>query len=138
MATSWEQEGNDIRAAFKTAMDTSLPTVTVAYDNAPFNVPADGSTWVRLAIVSGASNRAALDAASPRYRHIGVVKVQIFVKPLRGDKEVRQTSEIIAAIFRGAAIGACQFRDPTIDVVGQENGWYQWGVSTPFYRDETF
>lgn len=138
MATSWEKEGNDIRSAFKAAMDTSLPSVTVAYDNAPFSIPTNGSKWVRLSVLSGGSNRAALDAANPRYRHVGIVKAQIFVKPNRGDSEIRQIAETISTIFRGVAIGDCQFRDPSIDVMGQENGWYQWNVSTPFYRDETF
>ncbi len=136
MPTSWEKEGNDIRAAFKTGMDSSLPAVSVAYDNAPFAIPSDGSKWVRLKVQSGPSARAALNASAPLYRHIGLTIVQIFVKPLRGDKEIRQIAETVSAIFRGKTIGDCQFREPKVDPIGLQNGWYQWNVSVPFYRDE--
>lgn len=135
-ATSWEKEGNDIRGAFATALAETYPSMKVAYDNAPFTIPTDGSTWIRLTVLSGQSNRLNINASQKKYRHIGVVVAQIFTKPGSGDKEARQVAEVVAAIFRSTQVGGCLFKEPAATPVGTNDGWYQFNVSIPFDRDD--
>lgn len=99
-------------------------------------VPPTSGDWVRLSILDGEAQRAAIHQA--RYRHPGLVVVQIFVEKDKGNGLAIQYGDSIASIFRGAAGGGITFRAATVREIGSAEGWFQVNVEIQFQRDETF
>ena len=98
--------------------------------------------WVRFTIKAG--NAEVLEIGDPkRYtRTIGVVIIQVFVRPDTGDGRARELCDTIEGIFRNAEAsitdGSIRFREPTSTEVGlaENEAYYQMNVTVPYYRDE--
>jgi len=111
----------------------ALCGVSVQYDNAPFNPPAD-DTWIRLRITHSQSNIVGIGKLN-RYRNPGILIAQIFAPLNSGDGTIRSLAKEIGNDFRATTIDGVLFRAPSVEVVGENNGWWHVDLMIPFYAD---
>lgn len=128
-----------------TADATTLRT-PVAFENAPVlltrvdqtasipKAPAGGS-WVRLTVREGESNQVDLNSA-PRVRELGRIILQIFVAKGNGTAAARAFADLAAPIFRRAQFAGITCRVPTVQAVGDTEGWWQLNVGWPYQADD--
>ncbi len=125
------------RQAIESRFETQWASATsIDFDNVDF-VPTPGTSFVRLTILDGDSRQVSL-GDSPLYRSIGVIIISIFTPLDIGSATGRTLADNAAAIFRGWQSSGIVCRSPSIQRVGKTNGWFQYNVNVPFYRDESF
>ena len=105
----------------------------IAWDNVSFE-PSGAATWLRATVELGESVQVELGATST-YRRPGNVVFQIFTQPDTGDEEWTQIADMIQEFFRGQSEDGITWRTPTINKVGERQGWWQVNVTCPFYSD---
>lgn len=124
-----------IRTEFETEFGALSPTYDIAWENVRYR-PVQGIPWVRLSIREGEAQIVSLDGGDGRrFRHPGVVIVQVFVPANDGDGLAREIADSVAAIFRGKTIDCVRFRAPYVQVVGPEGAWFQLNVYCNFFYD---
>lgn len=118
----------------------------VAFENAPVLItrvdqaasiakPPNSGSWVRLSIREGESNQVDLNSA-PRVRETGRIYLQIFVVRGNGTAAARAFADLAKPIFRRAQFSGISCRVPTVQPVGDTEGWWQLNVSWPYYADD--
>lgn len=133
---SYEDEGVFIRSRFNSEW---AGRTQVAYPNVPFSKP--NAAWVRLGVNgSGADAVSVGDPDAIRYRHDGMVIVEVFTPVQSGDGESRELCDAAAAVFRGVKDAATKlrFRAPYRIEVGVVDGWFKADVLCPFERDTIY
>lgn len=131
---SYETEANAIRGRWANEWADATPT---AYENRPFSPPDPPAPWVRLTIRNAESHQADL-GPTPRYRHPGMIYVQVFTPHGSGDGEARALGDQAAGIFRGQSFGGVVCRSASVIPQGSDGTWYQVNVVCDFYRDTTY
>lgn len=131
----------DERATIGTLFSTAWGNTTpIAWPNRDFDPPA--GSWVRLTIIG--SDAFPLEVGPNRHeRRTGVVIVQVFTTPGKGDAAALQLADQVAGIFRAAPrldagdSGDIRFRSPKIRAVGLDGAgaFYQVNVEVPFLHD---
>lgn len=131
-----ETIANSIRSRFGTTVE-DVESVTVHYDNEPFESPGD-SAWIRCHIVFGEAVRRSLGSSSSRYRSVGVMMANIYTPIGKGDKAGLAIAETVRDAFRSVTADGISYRVPSVIPVGRsDNGkWWQINVNCPFYFDE--
>lgn len=132
---SYDAESQLIRQTFLAAWRAFADSPPVAHENAPFKPPSNA--WVRLSIINAEAFQADM-AAAPRYRHPGVVIVQVFVPHGTGDGRARRLADQAAGVFRSRTIGNIVFRAASVLPQGSDGTWYQVNATAEFFRDSTF
>ena len=129
---SYETAHNTIRTHFGTQIEDAQ-SVYVLYDNVEDGHPAD-TKWVRMSILDGEAFQSEI-GASPKFRHPGIMEVQVFVPVHEGDKTALTLADQIVTAFRRTTIsGSVVFRTPSVLTVGSTGGkWWQVNVTCPFY-----
>lgn len=126
----------DLESYFATQWAQTTP---VQYENAQFEPPADGSAFVRFWLLGGMSE--ATGYAGPtqrRYRHPGVIQIDIFTPQGIGAKPGLELADQAAAIFRGRRIGSVLCRNPALSKPVAESGYFRVTLSVTFQRDSQF
>lgn len=125
----------EIRAFF----DTAWASLTeIAWPDVEFTVP-EGETWVRFNCRENEGRQVSMGSVgSNRFRHFGIVTIQIFQPQGQGSNDAR----IKAAVAMDAFMG----QKTTNDIVFNEvfglqvgndgSGYFQINVAASFYYDE--
>lgn len=129
-------EAAAIRSRFSTEWSDTTP---IAWPNVSYT-PTPGTAWVRLTILPADASQVELGAVgSRRFRHAGVIVVQVFVPENTGDGTVQTLAAQAAAVFRGVTVGEIRYGAPRVRTVGNDGaGWYQVNVECPYSRDTDF
>ena len=136
----YEELSNAINSKFKTDIaDLIVGGLSVHYDNAPYDKP-DSARWVRLKIVTDASNQADFGASTKRFRIPGSMLVEIFAPIEQGNKEVLELGDFIANVFRSidiltASSESVTFKTPSVNQRGRIGNQWQIDVICPFNFD---
>lgn len=110
----------------------------ICWPNVPF-APPDGTPWVRFNLIDGEARHASSGAPGANVvRHVGIVRIQVFVPTAQGEGTVRTLGDHVATLFRGASFAGYRFSPPYLEPApsGVADGWYQMNVTIPFSRDE--
>lgn len=133
---SYETERVNIETAFRASWGS---TTTIQTENKDFTPPASGA-WVVLTILRGQSEVVGLSGGnSRRYRHPGVLQIDVVIEQAKGTKVVLDLCDTVAAIFRGKRISGIVFLAPEgpTRIDEPETSRLRFAVSIPFYRDTT-
>jgi hypothetical protein len=134
---SFETAFNAIQARFKTlATAAGFLSTQLSYPNVPFDTP-QGLKWLRLSVVNGMSDLAALGGGSQKmYRNVGVIIIQVFHPVGEGEQKIAATCDVVSSWWRGASFSGIICNAPYVQNVGAANGWYQKNVVIPIYWDD--
>lgn len=132
---SYADEGTAILQRFYTEW---AGTTGIAVPNKEFEPTAD-EPWVRVSILGAdAALVSSGNTGDRRYRHTGLVSVQVFVPKNTGDGVARTLAEQACAVFRGVTADDVVYGAPYVTPGGTDGNWYQLNVWAPFRRDSLF
>jgi hypothetical protein len=110
--------------------------LALAFDNVAFKPPSPSKPWLRTTILDAEAVKTDL---VNRYRHPGLVVVQVFVPIQSGTRGGRALADQVASLFRSVTVSGIFFRTPSLQRVGDtSDGWFQMNVNVPFFWDESF
>lgn len=138
--TSWHDISSKVRTRFQDQVVTGL-SLTTAWPNAKFEVPDPTAKltqqWCRVSVVPVSSVQVATGGpGGNRYRHSGILVVQIFTPPDVGDGRGLSLAASISSRFRSGTHDEVVYTTPQPPVpVGIVQGWYQHNLNCPFYAD---
>lgn len=136
---NYEGERQAITAAFKApwVAGSNLP---VQYNNIKFDPPADGAPFLAFRIIRGQSVRVGrVSSGKARFRHPGIVQIDISIAQYKGTKIANLLIDEVAAIFRGQTISGIVFRAPDVrEMLEPETSRVRFIVTIPFHWDDNF
>lgn len=115
-------------------VQANYASTLVKYENDEMN-DSSVSEWVRVSTQNADAFQASL-GSNPLFRYVGVLFVQIFVKPDIGSGRALELADTITTLFRAKRIGGIVFLVPKVQKVGVFKDWYQVNVSVEFSREE--
>jgi len=126
---------NIIRSRWNSNFSLSSAT---AYDNAPFEKPTDDtSAWAKFTVLPGTGSQVSL-GPTRFHRTPGVLEIQLFTELEKGATPALLLAQEAIELFRGVTVNEVVFRTPYATRVGKnEEGWYQYNVTCPFFYDES-
>lgn len=125
----------EIRKFFNDAWNGATP---IAWPDLKFSIP-DRQNWVRFDCAENDGQQVSMGSpGSNRFRHYGIVTIQVFQPQDQGSKEARQLATDALGVFMGAVTAnGVQFYDVQGRQIGNDgNGFYQINVLASFYYDE--
>lgn len=125
----------DHRLQIETRMNTNWTTTPIAFENIEFTPPTN-SPWVSLFIYGVDSFTLANRSGS--YRDTGLIAVKIHVPIGSGSKVAMGYADTIATIWRASIFNNIRCGIPSINRLGEFDGWYQTIVTTPFNMDQIY
>lgn len=133
---SYATEGTAIRSRFNTAWGATTP---IAWPNVNFTPPS-GEPWVRFSVKTSDADEIGMNSGGTRrYRHEGMVAIQVFTPSNEGPGEALTLAEQVCAIFRGVVADGIRYGAPYVTEAGIDSaGWYQVNAWCPFYRDSLY
>lgn len=141
MTATLGQARDEICAVFRTAWIAGPPssTLPVLYPDVSQEIPAS-SAWARVTVAHNVGGQATLanESGQRRFRHVGIVTVQIFTPTGDGQVLSDQLITIVKDAFEGVTTtpGRVIFRRTRVNEVGQEGQWFQVNVLADFEYDE--
>ena len=141
MSATPTQARDEVLTKFKEAWeaDATSADVPILYNDVAQDVPDSGS-WARVTVRHLDGYQATLAGAVGvrRFRHEGVVTVQIFTPFSDGLVESDALAEIAKNAFEGEVTtpGRVIFRRVRLNEVGQTGQWFQVNVLANFEYDE--
>lgn len=123
------------RAAIEGRFQTYWTSTNIKWNNVPFIIPADGSSWVYLHVVNGYGYNDAFGGL--RQRHEGLIVVEIYAKEGTGTKSAYTLGDAALAIFSNQVFNGVHCYASYINDLGADSewkGWYRIDCITPFYR----
>jgi len=128
----------EMRGLFDTAWASAGP---VKYDNVavPGTFPPASGPWARLVIRHGDRARAAIGGAAGnrRFRSTGTLIVQIFQDPGAGLSGATDLGTIVRDAFEGVtSVGGVEFREVSVNEIGEDGDHFQTNVTAFFEYDE--
>jgi hypothetical protein len=123
-------------AAIISRFTDNFALTPIAHKNRKFDVnPAQD--WVKLVVNFGDEVQASMgDPGNNYFRQLGVIFVQIYVRPHRGTEDMTTYTDAVNSIWRGAQFGGIVCSAPDTNDLGLVGDWYQVNVSCEFYYDE--
>jgi hypothetical protein len=119
--------------------DTEWATATsVSYPDKDFTIP-EGENWVRFNCQETSGNQVSMGSpGNNRFRHFGLVTIQVFQPQGLGSKEARQLATTALGVFMGATTtNGVKFFDVAGNQVGNDGkGFFQINVVASFYYDQ--
>lgn len=95
----------------------------------------DVSEWVRISIQNASAKQVSL-GSNPMFRYVGILFIQVFIKPDIGSGRALQIADEFTNLFRAKRINGILFLVPEIQRIGISGDWYQTNVSVQFSREE--
>ena len=126
----------EIRKFFNAAWDSD--TTPVAWPDLKFTIP-NNQNWVRFNCQENDGEQVSMGSpGANRFRHYGLVTIQVFQPQDRGSKDARQLATDALGVFMGAqTANGIIFYDVAGRQIGNDgNGFYQINVVASFYYDE--
>ena len=124
------------RIAIQNHVISNWTTTPIIHDSAEAATHQD--EWVRLRFADLRSDQASIGGAAVKYRHFGILIIEIYVTEQSGSGKATRYGDTLAALFRGETVGDALFRAPVVRQIGRDEGWYRVNVEIPFQRDECF
>lgn len=119
--------------AIEARLENNWTETAIAFDNIEFQEQGR-EEFIRLTILDGASKQASLED-KPLYRNIGLIAIQIFVRPGSGLQRAEKLGDMLAEIYRGAQFSGITCKAPQYQRVGEKENWFQVNLNIPFYMD---
>jgi hypothetical protein len=141
MTATVTQARDEMLATFRTAWTAGPPssTLPVLYPDVSQEVPSSGA-WARVMVKHSYGEQATLsgETGQRRFRHTGIITVQIFTPTGDGQVLNDQLIAIAKGAFEGVTTspGRIMFRNVRINEVGQDGQWFQVNVLADFEYDE--
>lgn len=132
---NFDEAEKEIRKFFDTAWGT---TTKIAWPDVKFTIPKD-KTWVRFNCVESDGSQVSMGSPSNnRFRHFGLVTIQVFQPQLEGSGDAREKATTALAAFMGQqTTNGVVFNNVTANQIGNDGkGFYQINVIASFYYDE--
>jgi hypothetical protein len=125
----------EIRKFFNDAWNDATP---IAWPDLKFTIP-DAENWVRFNCQENDGQQVSMGSpGSNRFRHYGIVTIQVFAPQDQGSIEARQLATDALGVFMGAqTTNGVLFQDVQGRQIGNDGkGFYQINVLASFYYDE--
>ena len=122
------------KATIEQYIQANYASTLVKYENDEMN-DSSVNEWIRVSTQNADGFQASL-GSNPLFRYVGVLFVQIFVKPDIGSGRALELADTITTLFRAKRIGGIVFLVPKVQKVGVFKDWYQVNVSVEFSREE--
>lgn len=132
---SYDQERQDIEQFF-VANYTLPPSVDLFFENTP--IPQNNEQpYIKLLVRDGTAFQASLGGQVNVKRNNGFVVCEIRHTQDIGTGNALRMADDIAAVFDSEQFGTNRITMlvPTVDRIGNRDGWYQVNVLTEFRRD---
>lgn len=132
--TTFSQAEAAIRAYFNTEWNG---LTQIAWPDLDFT-PPDSETWVRFVCVGNDGFQASMgDPTANRFRHFGIVTIQIFQPFGQGSIDARAKADEVLSIFQGVSLNGIYFFNANARQIGQDGfGYYQINVLISFRYDD--
>lgn len=128
---SYEAAKIAIESTFETAWADSTP---IAFDNVEFNVPTDGSSWVRLELMFAPAFQAAM-GIKRTWRRPGTVTIKCHTPVNKGTAAGLALADAVVDILQGLQVSGITFRATSVLDRGQQEEWWLTIVATDFFTD---
>ena len=125
---------DDARQVIEGRLNDNWSTTRIVFGESVLP-PTDGN-WVRISILPARSQQIAI-GVPVKYRHWGIVVVEVYTTESNGANLAMQYGDTIATLYRGVSTGGVIFRTPTVRSIGREAGWHHANVEIPFQWDST-
>lgn len=125
----------EIRKFFSDAWDGATD---IAWPDLKFTIP-ERESWVRFTCVENDGQQVSMgNPGANRFRHYGIVTIQVFQPQDQGSKEARQLATDALGVFMGATTtNGVIFQNVQGRQIGNDGaGFYQINVVASFYYDE--
>lgn len=132
---NFSQAEAEIRSFFNTAWASATK---IAWPDIDFTIPND-ETWIRFTCEENDGEQVSMgDPGNNRFRHYGLVTVQVFQPKGQGSIDARSKAATALGVFMGAETSnGIKFYNVRGRQVGNDgNGFYQINVLASFYYDE--
>jgi hypothetical protein len=130
---------NEAEAEIRKHFAETWGTLTaISWPDIKFTVPRD-ETWVRFNSQETVGSQVSMGSpGSNRFRHFGIVTIQIFQPQDQGSKDARAKATTALGAFMGVTTtNGIKFFDVTARQIGNDGGgFYRIHVIASFYYDE--
>ena len=118
----------------------------ICIDNIDFDPPT--TSWVKLEIWDGKSNKKSLGVDVQLRRSLGTVFITIYTPTNKGSRPARILVDKVKSIFRDLVVNQVTFYEGDVTRIGEKyyssgvakvsatDQWYQMAVAIPFKYDE--
>lgn len=108
----------------------------ISWENIAFTPPNPPASWVEYRVLNGESVQATFGApGSNTFRHNGVVSINIYVPSGQGKPAALALADRATAIYRVQRTDGILFRAPSVNILGDDGGYFRVNVSVSFFRD---
>jgi len=123
-----------VMSTIRQKVNETFPSpIVVFYDNAPAQERPD-ALHIRASIRLGSQTQ--VETGSPkRFRQVGILFLEIFSPIGSGDQSSIQKIDTALGVFRCKTYDGVTFVSPDLDVVGQNDRWWQVNAACSFYVD---
>lgn len=129
----------EIRKFFKDGwVSAGNDAAVIAWPDRKFTIP-DAQSWVRFTCAENDGEQVSMgNPGANRFRHYGIVTIQIFQRQDQGSIEARELAADALGVFMGAqTTNGVVFQDVQGRQIGNDGaGFYQINVLASFYYDE--
>lgn len=127
---------NAEHAAIEARLSANWTTTDINYDNVDYK-PTPETPWIKLEIATGEQIPVSLGGpGATLYRNGGVISITVYVPLNSGARTAKSYCDTLAAIFRGQQFSSITCRGASITRIGEDNGWFLYNASIPYFRDE--
>ena len=129
---------SEAEAAIRGHFDTQWAGATeIAWPDIEFRPPRE-NTWVRFIVAENDGAQSSIGSpGSNRFRHFGIVTVQIFQPFGQASIDARDKADTVLSIFQGLNLNGIYFFNANARQIGLDsNGYYQINVLASFRYDE--
>ena len=134
MSTTVTEARNIIRDAFIVYRDANFSGMKTAWENVPFNPPANLDEYMRVSIVHSTGTRPSLGINHTR--RAGILFVQIYTKINKDMRRSDTLSQSVLDFLRVWPPSVVRIREPSLAEVGPDDAWFQVNVSATFEYDD--
>ena len=96
--------------------------------------PSSGADHIRLYTLFGEAQSEIIGPNRPT-RHVGQIEIQIFTALGEGPAQIDYLTDLAMEVFSKQIINTIHCQDSYPELIGENGGWYQCNVITPFYFD---
>lgn len=117
-------------------IQTMVPDMPIAFDNAPFDRNSLPDLWAEFEVVFDGGRQLG-PSASPKTRRRGQVHVSVYLREGMGTKRATWALGAFRSLLAYAYAGRAVLGEPQDIPEPPGRGWYIRSLQVPFYADET-
>jgi len=124
---------NTIRKDVEEYLAANWATTGIQYANTKFTTPP--SEFVRVNVILGDTTQMSM-GASQDHRTLLLITLGIFVKVNTGTGTSLGYADTLGALFTNKTIGVVNTRVASVNIIGENNGFFQINLVVPAWSDE--